>query len=57
MHAIAFISFPVEITPYIHSFVMILLSIPSVLLLYLLEEVIFSGSLVVTPHVSMTEDL
>ena len=57
MHAIAFISFRVEITPYIHSFVRILLSIHSVLLLYLLGEVIFSGNLVVTPHVSMTEDL
>ena len=51
------IAFSVEITYCVHSFVMISPSCHTSVLLVILEKLAFSGKLVVTPHVSMTEDL
>ena len=54
MHVIAF---PVEISHCVHSFVKISPSCHTLVLLVILENLAFLGKLVVTPHVSMTEDL
>ena len=51
------IAFPVEISHCVHSFVMISPSCHTSVLLVILENLAFSGKSVVTPHVSMTEDL
>ena len=56
-HVIVLNSFPVEITHYIHSFVMIPPSSHTSILLFMLEELVISGKSVVTPHVTTTEDL